>query len=323
MAKLAGKKFTWVIKNFSSLKPKTYRSDTHEIGTTGYTCCLAAARNAAKHEGLSVHIIYCPTSHTEVRRCVKYSLTIVNQLSEELSIFGEGTQWFDPFAMEHASASVFCFPQFHDKDGGFLVNDEIKIVAVIEVLEVSNKSDIQVETEKTNKPLRKIKENDGAASIVLLKEDSTIMESIDVNGFQVFPSQVEFVRRIFEKHPDIADGFHAKNQRLRTTCMNFLLSLIETMCQSLQELSDEDLVEADIALTYLQNAGFKVDWLEKNLFQVISKKEKEISGLAMLQETEENLLEQKQKCAQLEALAEEQKKELSATRTPLSFDDVV
>lgn len=70
-------------------------------------------------------------------------------------------------------------------------------------------------------------------------------------------------------------------------------------------------------------AGFKVDWLEKNLKQVKEKKEKELSGLAMLQETEEKLLKQKQKCADLEALAEKQKSDLSATRTSLSFDDVV
>ncbi|KAF8053016.1 hypothetical protein N665_1476s0009, partial [Sinapis alba] len=218
---------------------------------------------------------------------------------------GNNVDYLSLFLEEHASASVFCFPHLHDKDGGFLVNDEIKIVALIDVLEVSDKSDIQVETEKTNKPLRKIEENDGAAFIVLLKE------SMDVNGFQVFPSQVESVRCIFEKHPDIAVEFHAKNQHLRSACMSFLLSLIETLCQSLQELSHEDL------------DSLKVDWLEKNLFLVISMKEKEISGLAMLQETEEKLLKQKLKCAELEALAEEQKKELSVTRTPLSFDDVV
>ena len=102
------------------------------------------------------------------------------------------------------------------------------------------------------------------------------------------------------------------------------------MCQSLQELSNEDLFDADIALKYVKDVGFKVDWLEKNLEQVKEKKEKELSGLAMLQETEEKLLKQKQKCAEMEALANEmeaivneQKAELSVTRTPLSFDDVV
>ena len=76
--------------------------------------------------------------------------------------------------------------------------------------------------------------------------------------------------------------------------MDFLLSLIDTLCQSLEDLSNEDLVEADIALTYLKDAGFKVDWLEKKLDIVKDKKEKEQSSLARLQEMEDFLLKLKQ-----------------------------
>ncbi|CAN7095399.1 unnamed protein product [Brassica rapa subsp. narinosa] len=128
--------------------------------------------------------------------------------------------------------------------------------------------------------------------------------------------QVETVRSIFERHPDIAVGFHSKNQHLRKACMDSLLCLIETMCQSLQELSSEDLVQADVALTSLKDLGFKLDWLEKKLDQVKVNKEKEMSCLAILQETEESLLNLKQKCSELRA-------ELAETKTPLSFDDVV
>ena len=76
------------------------------------------------------------------------------------------------------------------------------------------------------------------------------------------------MRGIFERHSDLAEKFRAKNQHLRTACMNFLLSLSEMLHESLQELSNEDLVEADVALTYLKNAGFKVGWLEKSLDQL-------------------------------------------------------
>lgn len=138
-----------------------------------------------------------------------------------------------------------------------------------------------------------------------------------------FHSQVESVKRIFERHPDIAEEFYAKNQHLRNACMTFLLSLVETLCQSLEKLSNEDLVEADIALTYLKDAGFKVDWLEKKLDQLKDKKEKEKSCLARLQEIEEHLQKLKQKCSQLDALADDEKTDLSATRTALSFDDIV
>lgn len=84
---------------------------------------------------------------------------------------------------------------------------------------------------------------------------------------------------IFERHPDIAVGFRSKNQLLRKTSMNFLLNLIKTLCQSLQDLSTEDLEDTDIALTYLKDVGFEVDWLEWILDDVKEKKDKEQSSL--------------------------------------------
>ncbi|CAH2080083.1 unnamed protein product [Thlaspi arvense] len=158
---------------------------------------------------------------------------------------------------------------------------------------------------------------------VLRQEIQPVKETMDVNGFVVLASQVESVKRIFERHPDIAADFRAKNQRMRQACMSFLLSLIETLCQSLEELSNEDLVEADIALTYLKDAGFKVDWLEKKLDQLKENKEKEKSGLARLQEIEESLAKLKLQWSLMDDLAEMEKAELSATRTALSFDDLV
>ncbi|XP_033146230.1 MATH domain and coiled-coil domain-containing protein At3g58410-like [Brassica rapa] len=142
------------------------------------------------------------------------------------------------------------------------------------------------------------------------------MESIDVNRFQVYPSQVQSVRLIFERHPETAVEFRAKNQHLRTRYINFLLSLIETLYQPLQELSSEDLVEADIALTYLKDVGFKVDWLENNLDLLKARKEKERACEARVQEMEVQLHDLKHKF-------EIEKAELSAARAPLSFDDFV
>lgn len=49
---------------------------------------------------------------------------------------------------------------------GFLVNGEVKIFVKVDVLEVQGKSDVSEES------------------------SSPIMETIDVNGFQVLPSQV-------------------------------------------------------------------------------------------------------------------------------------
>lgn len=124
------------------------------------------------------------------------------------------------------------------------------------------------------------------------------------------------MRLIFERHPETAVEFRAKNQHLRTRYINFLLSLIETLYQPLQELSSEDLVEADIALTYLKDVGFKVDWLENNLDLLKARKEKERACEARVQEMEVQLHDLKHKF-------EIEKAELSAARAPLSFDDFV
>ncbi|CAN6978295.1 unnamed protein product [Brassica rapa subsp. trilocularis] len=245
MKKLGENKFTWVIKNFSSLQHETFHDYTFEIDTDKDRTFAPSLRN---------------------------------------------------------------------KDGGTLVNDEVKILAEVDVLESIDKLYIPRKFEKTTIPQSKIDEKYAAVYSLILEQPSAIRERIQVNGFQVLPSQVETVRSIFERHPDIAVGFHSKNQHLRKACMDSLLCLIETMCQSLQELSSEDLVQADVALTSLKDLGFKLDWLEKKLDQVKVNKEKEMSCLAILQETEESLLNLKQKCSELKA-------ELTETKTPLSFDD--
>ena len=62
--------------------------------------------------------------------------------------------------------------------------------------------------------------------------------------------------------------------------------------------------------------GEKLDLVKAN-------KGKEQSSLVRLQEMEDNLFGLKQKCSDLDALVENEEAELSAIRTPLSFDDVV
>ncbi|KAF2601636.1 hypothetical protein F2Q70_00026596 [Brassica cretica] len=132
-------------------------------------------------------------------------------------------------------------------------------------------------------------------SVPNVSEESIPLRTLEVIGFHVLPSQVQSVRLIFERHPEAAVEFRAKNQHLRTTYIIFLLSLIETLYQPLQELSSEDLVEADIALTYLKDVGFKVDWLENKLDLLKARKEKEKVCEVRVQEMEVQLHDLKHK----------------------------
>ncbi|XP_013601698.1 PREDICTED: MATH domain and coiled-coil domain-containing protein At3g58410-like [Brassica oleracea var. oleracea] len=209
--------------------------------------------------------------------------------------------WFDQKKLGFVFSTNVSLTKLLDEKEEFQVDGKLMIVAEVEVHQVIGTYDCSEESQCAYES----------------------QDSIDVNGFQVLPSQVKIVSCIFERHPDIAVGFRSKNQLLRKTSMNFLLNLIKTLCQSLQDLSTEDLEDTDIALTYLKDVGFEVDWLEWILDDVKEKKDKEQSSLVRLREMNDSLLKLKQKCSKLDALAKKDEAELSATRTPLSFYDVV
>ncbi|EFH59948.1 hypothetical protein ARALYDRAFT_319311 [Arabidopsis lyrata subsp. lyrata] len=179
---------------------------------------------------------------------------------------------------------------------GFLMNEELIVVAKIEVLEVVGNLDVS-------------------------EEYSPVMKTIDVNGFQVLRSQEESVKSLFERHLNIASKFRPKNSYLKTAYMNVLLSLTQTICQSPQELSNDDLSDAGAALAYLREAGFELDWLEKKLDEVKEKKKKEEACLARIQEIDEQLQPFKKTYLDLEAQIDKEKEELLAARAPLSLND--
>jgi hypothetical protein len=234
------------------------------------------------------------------RRHTKFRLTLVNQLSDKLSQskLNELEQWFDEKTTNWGLSSMCPLNEIHAKDSGFLLNGELKIVVEIKVLETIGKLDVTEET-------------------------STITETVDVNGFQLLPSQAKSVSRMFAKHPELASDLRPKNPNLRTGYMSLLLSLIETLSQLPQQMSKDDLLDAYDALGSMRDAGFKLDWLEKKLYEVSEKKENEEASETGLQEMEEELKDMKQKCLEMEALVEKEKAKVSTAKAPISFDDIV
>ncbi|RID47432.1 hypothetical protein BRARA_I04026 [Brassica rapa] len=292
MANQVSKKFTWVIEDFS-MQSEMYSSVPVLIGDCEWYIFIDPKEGNVNSLYMGLEVADPESLPSGWRRYVKL----------RLSKLGYGFSTNVPLT------------KLLDESKGFLENGELKIVAEVEVVgtygcseeyECAYQSPCEMMPDDGPKPLR-----------------NKTQESVDVNGFHVLPSQVKFVRCIFERHPGIAVGFRSKNQLLRKTSMNFLLNLIETLCQSLQDLSNEDLKDADISLTYLKDVGFEVEWLECILDDVKEKKEKEQSSLVRLREMDDSLLKLKQKCSDLDALVKEEEAELSATRTPLSFYDVV
>ncbi|XP_010507520.2 PREDICTED: MATH domain and coiled-coil domain-containing protein At3g58410-like [Camelina sativa] len=321
MAKQVSKRFAWVIKDFSSLQCDKCYSVPVMIGDCKWRLCAFPKGRNDNYLCLYLDVVDFDSLPSGWRRYVKFRLNIVKQVVGEQSVIKETHGWYDQKHLGWGFSDMLDLTKLHDEKERFLVNGELMIVADVEVLQVIGTSE---EPEEAYEPLTKMKKlDDGAEFSDSLNQTQQVKESIEVNGFQVLPSQVEYVSRVFERHPDMAVEFLARNLHLRKICMNFLLGLIETMCQSLEELSNEDLVESDIALTYLRNAGFKVHWLEKKLDILKEKKEEEQSGLARIHEIEENLTILERKRAELDALADEEHKELKATRSALSFDDIV
>jgi len=138
-----------------------------------------------------------------------------------------------------------------------------------------------------------------------------------------FDWQVESVKCIFERHPDFASKFRPKNRHLKSTYMTVLLGLIKTLCQLPEELTDDDLDEASVAVSYVENGGLRLDWLEKKLAEVKAKKKKVETGKARLQRAEEELQKLNQKCLELKAFLEKENADVSEANVPLSFEDVV
>ncbi|ESQ30828.1 hypothetical protein EUTSA_v10012142mg, partial [Eutrema salsugineum] len=226
-------KFTWVNKNFSSLHPEEIYSDQFR----GWRL-LAYPKGNNKDNCFSLYLVvadykFLPNAW---RRHVKVSFTIVNQFSEKLSQLKEPQPcpWLEQENPDWGFAEMITLTKLNAEEG-FLVNDELIIVVKVDVLEVVGKLDVS-----------------GESSPV----------TIDVKGFQVLPSQVESVKRLFERHQDIAS--------------NFLISM-------------DDLADQYASLAYLTEAGFELGWLKKKLDKVKEVKEKEESCLARLKEMEEQL----------------------------------
>ncbi|KAL0866986.1 hypothetical protein Bca101_046104 [Brassica carinata] len=283
MGEHSRKKITWTIKNFSSLQCEKLCSDPFVVARCKWRLCAYPKGNNVEYLFLFLEVAHHDSLPCGWRRNVRFSL------NEQ--------KWFGEESPRWGRVSMFPLNEIYSKESGYLVNGVLKIVAEIEVVAAIGKLDIAEET-------------------------STIIETMDVNGFQLLPSQMELVSRLLERHPEIASNIRTKNPNLRTGYMSLLLSLIETLRQLPHELSKTDLAEADAALGSMTNAGFKLDWLEKKLVEMAEKKEKEEAGETRVREIEEELKDLNQKCSDLEARLGKQKQELLAAKAPISFDDV-
>ncbi|AAG27896.1 hypothetical protein [Arabidopsis thaliana] len=260
MADQYEKRITWTIKNFSSLQSHAIYFDIFVVGDTKWHL-LAYPKGYGDSINKCLSLFLGVPDPDDLpsgwKRHIIYRLTVVNQMSEKLSKQEVARGGFYPRSLTFGSQVMLPLTELY---GGFLVSGQVKIVAEVGVLEVVGKSDV-------------------------LEETLLVNGGINVNGFQVLPSQVESVNNLFKNHPDIASNFRLENTHLRTTYLNSLLCLTELLCQSPHKLSNVDLANAHCTLTCVTKAGFKLDWLEKKLKEV---------GKTRMQQLEQNLKDLKE-----------------------------
>ncbi|XP_010412834.1 PREDICTED: MATH domain and coiled-coil domain-containing protein At3g58270-like [Camelina sativa] len=280
MGNQVDRKFTWVIKNFSTLQSEKIYSDEFVIsGCKWRLLAFPEGNNSPNNFSLYLIVADYESLPSECKRNVFFTFTLVNQLHERLSRVKVARNWLDQKAPDWGFTSMISLIELHAKDGGYLLNDELKIVIELYVLEVIGKLDVPEESKEATKPLKTMNHND---------DDEDIPgDLVDVNGFQVLPSQGEvcvllvlvlitpsfyskvgLARLIFEEHPATALECRTKNQSLRTSYMNLLLSLIKMLFKGPEEQSKDDLSDAEAALVYMTSLAFKLDWLEKKLNEV-------------------------------------------------------
>ncbi|CAA7025665.1 unnamed protein product [Microthlaspi erraticum] len=301
-------KFTWVIKNFSSLQSEKIYSDQFLIDGCKWRLMAFPKGNRVNYLSLYLEVADFESLPCGWTRHAEFDCTVVNQTKERFSQAKRTEHWFDKEEPDWGFTSMLPLHRLDAKTSEFLMNGEVKVVAEVKVLQVIGESN------EATQPLKKMKINDDAAA-------STPADWVEVNGFQILSSQVDLARRVFETHPETAIECRTKNQDLRTSYMNVLLSLIKMLFKLPQEHSeDDDLSDSVAALAYLKSVGFKLDWLEKKLDQTKENKKKR----ARVCEMEQELHGLEQKCKDLKTLLDKEKAEiLEATAPDLSFSNVV
>ncbi|ESQ46912.1 hypothetical protein EUTSA_v10028053mg, partial [Eutrema salsugineum] len=158
MAKQVEKNFTWVIKNPTSL------SVSDQFLIAGCKWHLTAW---PKGENLEFFYQYQGVADSQSlpcrwRRHVKLSLITVNRVSEKLSIVTDSELYFDEKTPSRRYPTVLPPSKLLAKDGGFLVNGELKIVLEVvahEVIGTSGELEDSKLLSKTNSLLNKNRQN--------------------------------------------------------------------------------------------------------------------------------------------------------------------
>ncbi|ANM63715.1 TRAF-like family protein [Arabidopsis thaliana] len=221
---LGKNEFSWVIKDFSSLGVRAIYSDEFVIGGCKWRLIAYPMGNRIK-KYMSLYVEVADSKHlpsgwsinTELRmEVVNHNLYKPSQQKYRKNL------WFDQKTPSWGYKTMIRHSKLSGEEG-FLVSGEVTIVvkidvyrvfgkvAAIEISEEGSKEGYEYESEEESKkdsendcgeesekdseegsrPLKKIKRNDdGVKSNDSVNKTQQVKETMDINGFQVLPSQV-------------------------------------------------------------------------------------------------------------------------------------
>ncbi|CAD5324262.1 unnamed protein product [Arabidopsis thaliana] len=289
----ADKKFAWVIKNFNSLDTTRVYSDTFKAGRCKWR--LVAYPKRRDRYTTSFSLFLCvpdseslPSGWRRRAKFIEYSSSrsMGNHQADKkftwviknYNSLGSGSVYSDTFKAGRCKWRLLAFPKGNNIYDYFFL---YICVPNSESLPSGWRRRAKVSFTMVNQIPGGLSQQREA--VYWFDEKDTTHEEperIDINGFQVPASQVESMNSLFEKYRGFASKIFPKNQHLRKTFLDVVLSMTEILCKSPEELSSGDLAEAYSALRFVTKAGFKLDWLEKKLKE---------TGKSRLQEIEEDL----------------------------------
>ncbi|AEE79779.1 putative protein [Arabidopsis thaliana] len=208
MAKPFDKKFGWVIKDFSSLQSEKCCSVPVLISESKWRLIVFPKGNNSEYfvrfyetkltresrQSLAFDeeifgLVFMTSALTPF--CFFFSFLEMARPHRPLSPFfihsnilvslsGKTEHCFDGKSTTWGFPAMLSLSKLHEKDGGFLVNGEVMIVAELDVFEVIGTLDESEKSEEASKLVTKKTENLGAESNELLKKTSPPKESNNV-----------------------------------------------------------------------------------------------------------------------------------------------
>ncbi|XP_024013725.1 MATH domain and coiled-coil domain-containing protein At2g42470 [Eutrema salsugineum] len=249
--------FTFEIDNFSEKESVIASPQFSSSGCKWFVKVYPKGNRVEDHLSLFLHVANPKSLRLGWKRRASFSFILLNQSGKEIHrTYESPCNLF--FAQLQGRGFPKAVPLKKLQEKGFLEKNKLIIKVEVKVIEVVDAAQV------------------------------TGKETMDVCGFQVLYSQAFRVTWIFEEHPDIAVNFKPKSQLVKTTYMNILLGLIDTLNKLPHSLSETELSNAQSVLIDLTEAGFKLDWLKTKLDDVYLERKKIADG-SRVKELEEQV----------------------------------